>query len=94
MNESIVFDNVKQWVDWNTNSNGYSGCYYYVMMIYNGIVYKEMTPIVTCGKTMKDIKNQISASRKMMLLMLIDKLSDNLPHPIIKENISTIALNY
>jgi hypothetical protein len=84
-NSTVSFDRFEQWIDWRTNSHGYSKCRYYMLIIYNGIVYKESESIITDSRTLEDVKSQILAARRKMLLKLFELISDNIPIPNIKE---------
>jgi hypothetical protein len=84
-NSTINFDRFEQWVDWKTNSHGYSRCYYCIRIIYNGIVYKGREFIITDSRTLENVKSQILAARKKSLLKLFELISDNIPIPDIKE---------
>jgi hypothetical protein len=75
-----------QYIYWTINSNDYSKCNLYIIIIYNGIIYKDSETIITNNKTIKNMQSQILTAREKIILRLFKRINNNISIPIIKKS--------
>ncbi len=83
-NSDIVFDKFAHGLDLTEDNDGNLHGFYYMMIEYDGVIYKDTLIFNDGGRGVDDIRRQIFLERKDLLKSLMEMIHDKLPVPKIE----------